>query len=164
MTTLRPFGPSVIFTALLRISTPRRMRSRASVEKRMSLAAIVIQLLKRETACEEPPSGQSTMPRMSLSFMMSRSSPSILTSVPDHFPKRMRSPALTSRGVSLPVSSRPPGPTGDHFAFLRLLLYGIGDDDAAFGLLFALAAFDHDPVMQGTECHVVSFLFWAAGF
>src|ERR1700730_6140923 len=47
MTTLRPFGPSVIFTALLRISTPRRMRSRASVEKRMSLAAIVIQLLER---------------------------------------------------------------------------------------------------------------------
>jgi hypothetical protein len=36
--------------------------------------------------------------------------------------------------------------------------------DAAFGLLFALEAFDHDPVMQGTECHVVSFLFWAAGF
>ena len=28
MTTLRPFGPSVIFTALLRISMPRRMRSR----------------------------------------------------------------------------------------------------------------------------------------
>ncbi len=47
MTTLRPFGPSVIFTALLRISTPRRIRSRASVEKRTSLAAIVIQLLKR---------------------------------------------------------------------------------------------------------------------
>ena len=31
-------------------------------------------------------------------------------------------------------------------------------------LLFALEAFDHDPVMQGTECHFVSFLFWAAGF
>jgi hypothetical protein len=29
----------VIFTALLRISTPRRMRSRASVEKRTSFAA-----------------------------------------------------------------------------------------------------------------------------
>jgi hypothetical protein len=60
-----------------------------------------LQLRKRETACEEP-SGQSTMPRMSLSFMMSSSSSPILTSVPDHFPKRMRSPALTSRGVSLP--------------------------------------------------------------
>jgi len=77
MTTLRPFGPSVIFTALLRISMPRRMRSRASVEKRTSLAAIVIHLRKRETACEET-SGQSTTPRTSLSFVMRRSSPSIV--------------------------------------------------------------------------------------
>src|ERR1700729_1446371 len=36
--TLRPLGPSVTFTALLRISTPRNMRSRASEEKRTSLA------------------------------------------------------------------------------------------------------------------------------
>src|ERR1700750_1503845 len=41
MTTLRPLGPSVTFTALARISTPRSMRSRASPEKRASLAAIV---------------------------------------------------------------------------------------------------------------------------
>src|SRR5918997_5403873 len=40
MTTLRPFGPSVTFTALARVSTPRSMRSRASVEKRTSLAAM----------------------------------------------------------------------------------------------------------------------------
>ena len=38
--TLRPLGPSVILTALARMSTPRSMRSRASVEKRTSLAAI----------------------------------------------------------------------------------------------------------------------------
>jgi hypothetical protein len=30
MTTLRPLGPSVTFTALARMSTPRSMRSRAS--------------------------------------------------------------------------------------------------------------------------------------
>ena len=36
--TLRPFGPSVTLTALLRISTPRSIRSRASEEKRTSLA------------------------------------------------------------------------------------------------------------------------------
>src|ERR1044071_9674130 len=40
-TTLRPFGPSVTFTALARISTPRNMRSRASTEHFTSLAAIV---------------------------------------------------------------------------------------------------------------------------
>ena len=39
-TTLRPFGPSVTFTALARMSTPRSMRSRASVENLTSLAAM----------------------------------------------------------------------------------------------------------------------------
>src|SRR6476620_81700 len=48
---------------------------------------------------------------MSLSFMMMRSSPSIFTSVPDHLPNRMRSPALTSSGVTLPSSARAPVPT-----------------------------------------------------
>jgi hypothetical protein len=50
-------------------------------------------------------------PMTSLSFMIRSSSPSILTSVPDHLPNSTRSPTLTSMGMSLPVSSRPPGPT-----------------------------------------------------
>jgi len=41
MTTLRPFGPSVTFTALASVSTPRIMRSRASPENFTSFAAIV---------------------------------------------------------------------------------------------------------------------------
>src|SRR5690242_3017524 len=45
-TTLRPFGPSVAFTALARVLTPRRMRARASSEKRISLAAIGAMSLK----------------------------------------------------------------------------------------------------------------------
>src|SRR6266581_6976522 len=40
-TTLRPFGPSVTFTALASVSTPRSMRSRASPENLTSLAAIL---------------------------------------------------------------------------------------------------------------------------
>src|SRR6202030_200445 len=39
-TTLRPLGPSVTLTALLRISTPRSMRSRASTPIFTSLADI----------------------------------------------------------------------------------------------------------------------------
>src|ERR1700738_3761221 len=50
-------------------------------------------------------------PMMSLSFMIKRSSPSSTTSVPDHLPNSTRSPTLTSIGISLPLSSRPPGPT-----------------------------------------------------
>src|ERR1700747_47834 len=41
MTTLRPLGPSVTFTALASVSTPRSMRSRASPENLTSLAAIL---------------------------------------------------------------------------------------------------------------------------
>jgi hypothetical protein len=48
--------------------------------------------------------------------------------------------------------------------FLRLLLDGIGDDDAAFGLLLPLEALDYDAVVQGSKRYVVSFLFWAGGF
>src|SRR6266436_1869410 len=44
-TTLRPLGPSVTRTAFARISTPRSMRSRASVLKRTSLAAMVYNFL-----------------------------------------------------------------------------------------------------------------------
>src|SRR5271168_2363649 len=42
MTTLRPLGPSVTFTALASVSTPCSMRSRASVENLTSFADISI--------------------------------------------------------------------------------------------------------------------------
>src|SRR4029077_2348728 len=58
-------------------------------------------------------SASTSTPIMSLSFIMRYSTPSILTSVPDHLPNRMRSSTLTSIGMSLPLSSRPPGPTAD---------------------------------------------------
>src|SRR4051794_10583243 len=41
-TTLRPLGPSVTATASLRIWTPRRIWSRATVEKLISFAAIYV--------------------------------------------------------------------------------------------------------------------------
>src|SRR5581483_3555967 len=53
----------------------------------------------------------SSTPMMSLSFMIRRSSPLSTTSVPDHLPNNTRSPTLMSMGISLPASSRPPGPT-----------------------------------------------------
>src|SRR3546814_18429284 len=54
----------------------------------------------------------SSTPMMSDAFMISRSSPSSLNSVPDHFPNSPRSPALTSRPWTFPASSRAPGPRG----------------------------------------------------
>ena len=96
---------------------------------------------------------------MSDSFMMRRSSPSILTSVPDHLPNSTRSPALTSSGVTVPSSAleqlaglvAAARADSDDLAFLRLLLCGVGDDDAALALLLGLNAAHDDTVVQGTE-------------
>src|SRR5215207_5536188 len=115
--TLRPFGPSVILTALLRTSMPRSMRSRASVENLTSLAAMGLPPVRVGVERQAPTRPFiffvkvcSTTPMMSLSFMMRRSSPSMRTSVPDHLPNRTRSPAFTSSGTILPLSARAPGP------------------------------------------------------
>ena len=51
------------------------------------------------------------MPMTSDSFMIRSSSPFSFTSVPDHLPKRMRSPALTSSGRRSPFSFKVPEPT-----------------------------------------------------
>ena len=85
--------------------------------------------------------------------MMSRSSPSSLTSVPDHLPNRILSPALTSSGVTVPSSARAPVPTDDDLALLRLFLGGVGDDDAAGRLLLGLDAADEHAIVQRTEGH-----------
>src|SRR3954466_979278 len=47
MTTLRPFGPKVTFTASARMSTPRSILSRASTENLTSLAAMCRHSLRR---------------------------------------------------------------------------------------------------------------------
>src|SRR5215208_6126885 len=42
---------------------------------------------------------------------------------------------------------------GDHFAFLRLFLGGVGNDDPARGLLLGLDTADEDAVMKRPETH-----------
>src|SRR5208337_301300 len=137
MTTLRPFGPSVIFTALLRISTPRKMRSRASVEKRTSLAAIVIQLLRGKGFVRRALGSGDDAQDVALFH-----DKEILTVDLDlgagPFTEEDAVARLDIKGGELAVFIAATGAHGDDLAFLRLLLGGVGDDDATFGLLFAL--------------------------
>ena len=95
----------------------------------------------------------SITPMMSDSFMINSSSPSTLTSVPDHLPNKMRLPALTSRGLNLPSSPRDPRPCRDDLAFLGLLLSGIGNDDAARRLLILLDPPHQHAVVQRPDLH-----------
>ena len=96
----------------------------------------------------------SSTPRMSVSFMISRSSPSILTSLPDHLPNRMRSPAFDVDGDALAVVVPGAGADGDDLAFLRLFLGVVGNDDPALGLGFFFDASNDDAIAQRTKGHV----------
>src|SRR5438105_6560177 len=141
-TTLRPFGPRVTFTALARMSTPRSIRSRASVENFTSLAAIA-----NYSGC--------------------------VCGLRDHAHDVGLLHDQELLAVELDLGARPlaeqhavagldvdrnelaglvaaAGADGNHFAFLRLLLGGVGVDDAALGLLLGIDTL-HDPaVVQGT--------------
>ena len=88
--------------------------------------------------------------------MMRSSLPSIFTSVPDHLPNRMRSPDLDVERLKLAALVAGARADGDNFALHRLLLGGIGNDDAARGLGFASDAANHDAVMQRSERHAVT--------
>ena len=50
------------------------------------------------------------MPRISDSFTIRRSSPSIVTSVPDHLPNKIVSPVDTDKGINSPLSFLSPLP------------------------------------------------------
>ena len=47
----------------------------------------------------------------------------------------------------------PTGADGDNLTLLRLLLGGVGDDDAAGGLCFGVDAADDHAVVQGAELY-----------
>ena len=91
--------------------------------------------------------------------MIRRSSPSILTSVPDHLPNSTRSPFFRSIGMSLPFSSRPPGPTGNNLALRRLLLGAVGDEDAASGLGIGINTLDNNTIVEWAEFHKCAPIF-----
>ena len=90
---------------------------------------------------------------MSASFMIISSSPSSLTSVPDHLPNSTRSPALDVERVQLAVLVARARTDGDDLAFHRLFLRRVGNEDAAGGLGFRLDTADQDAVLQWTQFH-----------
>ena len=84
---------------------------------------------------------------MSDSFMIRSSWPSILTSVPDHLPNSTRSPTLMSIGNELAGFVAATRADGDDFTLRRLLLGGVGNDDATGGLRFGINTLDNNTVV-----------------
>src|ERR1700761_3137721 len=158
-TTLRPLGPSVTFTASARISTPRSMRCRASPPKRTSFAAIFYDsslfggekdrlgglLLGGGSAGDDAHDVGLLHDQKFLTIQLHLGAGPFaeqdLVAVFDV--ERHKLPGFVAGG----------GPNGDNFAFHRLFLGCVGDDNPASGLFFSGQAPDNDPVMQGTETH-----------
>ena len=88
---------------------------------------------------------------MSDSFMISRSSPPILTSVPDHLPNRIKIACLDIEWYELACFVTSAGAYGDDFAFLWLFLGSIRNDDAACSLCFGFDAAYYDAVVKRAE-------------
>ena len=97
------------------------------------------------------------MPMMSASFMIRRSSPSILTSVPGPFAEQDAIAGLDVERDQLAAFVAGARADGDHFAFLRLFLRGVGNDDPALGFHIAFRASDDDAVVKWPEFHWGSF-------
>src|SRR5229473_1015333 len=145
MTTLRPFGPSVTRTALARVSTPRNMRSRASVENLTSLAAMIgCSLLLAGFLDDAHHVGflhDDELFPVQLDF---RARP---------FAEQDTIALLDVERVKRAVLAARAGTDGDDLAFHRLFLGGIGDDDAAGGPVGLLDAADEHTVVQWSKRH-----------
>src|SRR5207247_7445262 len=154
MTTLRPLGPKVTFTASARISTPRMMRSRASRLNFTSLAAIFsnpfhcspvkagVQLKQRRTWAPASAGEQSAFSANDAQNVAFLHDDEVLT-VDLHFgagpfAEQDLVARLDVERRDLAFVGASSGADGDHFAFLRLFLGGVGNDDPARGLLLGL--------------------------
>src|SRR5271154_4824351 len=157
--TLRPFGPSVTLTALLRISTPRSILSRASEEKRTSLADMMFNpwFEVREQAA----SG-----RLFLRGACALDHAHDVGLLHDQevlavdldlgagpFAEQHAVARLDVKRNELAAFVTGSRPGGDHLAFLGLLLGGVGNDDAGLRLFLPFNTANGDAVGQWTEFH-----------
>src|SRR5271166_5055090 len=154
-TTLRPFGPSVIFTASARMSTPRSMRARASLPNLTSLAAMF-----QFPSCCVWLSGLALGGGLALddAHDVGLLHDQELLAIELHLgagplAKQDAVVRLDVERDQLPGLVTGAGADGDDFALHRLLLRCVGDNDAARGLFLGFQPTDHDPVVQGTELH-----------
>src|SRR5581483_1081342 len=165
-TTLRPFGPSVTLTALARMSAPRSIFSRASVENLTSLAAMMFLsmvlvgpagsggLLADRTAFENAHHVGFLHDQVFLTVDLDLGAGPLA--------EQDAVAGLDVERDELAGFVAGAGADGDDFAFLGLLLGGIRNDDAAGGPLIGVDPANEDAVMQWAEFHEVFLLCWWA--
>src|SRR5262245_53865604 len=136
-TTLRPLGPSVARTALVRASTPRSRRSWASRSKRISLAAIVGLLLQHRED------------------ILLADDQVLLALHPDLGARVLAEENAVTlahvQGTQLAVIAELALADGDDPALLRLLLGRVGDDDTSLRLLLLLDALHEQAIVERSD-------------
>src|SRR5262249_37650295 len=157
-TTLRPFGPSVTLTALARMSTPRSIFSRASTENLTSLAAIVaysVNYLWVTDALRGLLLGDRLVDHAhDVGLLHDQEFLAVdLDLGAGPFAEQHAVADLDVDGNELAALVAAARTNRDHFALGRLLLRGVGNDDAAGGLLIGGDALDDDAVVKRTKLH-----------
>src|SRR6266446_6350024 len=148
--TLRPFGPSVTFTALARMSMPCSMRARASPLNLSSLAAISVSpWLSGFLDCDGRVDDAHDV-----AFLHDHQVFAVELDLGARpFSEQHAVAALDVERVQLAILVARARANGDHFALHRLFLRCVGDENAAGALRFRLDTADQDAVLQWTQFH-----------
>src|SRR3954451_6844503 len=159
-TTLRPFGPSVTFTASARTSTPRIIRSRAFAPNLTSFAVISDFLLVVVFAGLDLGGPLRRCGAFKDTHDVGLLHDQELLTIELHLgagplAEQDAVAGLDVQRAQLALVIQRAGADGDHLALLRLLLRGVRNDNAARGLLFGRHVANQNTVMQRTEAHTI---------
>src|SRR6202045_4184719 len=160
-TTLRPLGPSVTLTALLRISTPRSILSRASTPNLTSLLAMMLflEMEGRRLRGLLLRGGQIGENAHDVAFLHDQQFLTIdLDLVAGPFAEQHAVADLEIDRDQLATFVTAARTDRRDFALRGLFLGAVRNDDAALGLFFGFDALDHDAVVERTEFHAILLL------
>src|SRR5580693_4161476 len=157
--TLRPFGPSVTLTALLRISTPRSIRSRASEEKRTSLADMMFNPwfeMRGQAASGGLLLGGACALDHTHDVGLLHDQKVIAVDLDlgaGPFAEQHPVARFEIERNKFAAFVAGPGSDGDDLTLMWLLLCGVWNDDAALRFFLSFDSADDDAVVQRTEFH-----------
>src|SRR5215204_6340778 len=148
--TLRPLGPSVTLTALARTSMPRSMRSRASPLNLISLAAMfgipwLCGFLLRDGLIDQAHDIGFLHDHQVFAIELDLGARPLAE---QHAVAGLHVERVQLAGVIAYART-----DGDHFPFHRLLLRGVGNEDAAGCFRLRIDTANQDAVLQRTQFH-----------
>src|SRR5260221_464975 len=158
-TTLRPLGPSVTFTALLRMSTPRNILSRASTPNLTSLLAMMCSLKcwgirrLRGLLLGGGKIGENAHDVALLHDQQFLAVELDLGARP--FAEQHAVADLEVDRDQLAAFVAAARADREDFTLRGLFLGSVRNDDAACGFIFGIDAFDHDAVVERPEFHAI---------